>query len=159
MKYRNNIISAFLGFILGMVVNYTPKYNKPPNLQHHKRRKVSIAHNKVEADNHIITHVTLTCYQPLTSQCDNEPFTTSDGSKINLKHLKRGEIKWCAISRDLLYLFPKDKPKKIWTEGYGIYEVRDVMNKRYKHSIDLLIHPKDSMRIRKKNVKVKIYRF
>jgi 3D (Asp-Asp-Asp) domain-containing protein len=76
-----------------------------------------------------------------------------------LKHLKRGEIKWCAISRDLLYLFPKDKPKKIWIESYGIYEVRDVMNKRYKHSIDLLIQPKDSMKIRKKNVKVKIYRF
>ena len=40
MKYRNNIISAFLGFVLGMVANYTPKYNKPPNLQHYKRNKV-----------------------------------------------------------------------------------------------------------------------
>ena len=159
MKYKNNIISAFLGFVLGMVANYTPKCNKPPNLQHHKRRKVSIVHNKACTDKHIITHVTLTCYQPLASQCDNEPFTTSDGSKINLKHLKRGEIKWCAISRDLLYLFPKGKPKKIWIEGYGEYEVRDVMNKRYKHSIDLLIHPKDSMRIRKKNVKVKIFKY
>ena len=159
MKYRNNIISAFLGFILGMMANYTPKYNKPPNLQHYKRNKVNIRKGNVNRDKHITTHVTLTCYQPLTSQCDNEPFTTSDGSKINLKHLKHGEIKWCAISRDLLYLFPKDKPKKIWIEGYGIYEVRDVMNKRYKHSIDLLIHPKDSMRIRKKNVKVKIYKY
>ena len=129
MKYRNNIISAFLGFILGVMANYIPKYNKPPNFQHQKRKKVSVAHNKVGADEHIITHVTLTCYQPLPSQCDNEPFTTADGSKISLKHLKRGEIKWCAISRDLLYLFPKDKPKKIWIEGYGIYEVRDVMNK------------------------------
>ena len=159
MKYINNIISAFLGFILGMMANYTPKYNKPPNLQHYKRNKVNIRKGNVNRDKHITTHVTLTCYQPLASQCDNEPFTTSDGSKINLKHLKHGEIKWCAISRDLLYLFPKDKPKKIWIEGYGVYEVRDVMNKRYKHSIDLLIHPKDSMRIRKKNVKVKIYKY
>ena len=156
MKYRNNIISAFLGFVLGMVANYAPKCNKPPNSQHYKRNKVYIRNGNVNRDKHITTHVTLTCYQPLVSQCDNEPFTTSDGSKISLKHLKHGKIKWCAISRDLLYLFPKDKPKKIWIEGYGIYEVRDVMNKRYKHSIDLLIHPKDSMRIRKKNVKVKI---
>lgn len=159
MKYRNNIISAFLGFILGLMANYAPKYNKPPNLQHYKRNKVHIGRGNNKNIRHIVTHVTLTCYQPVVSQCDKEPFITSDGSKISLKHLRRGEIRWCAISRDLLYLFPKDKPKKIWIEGYGVYEVRDVMNKRYKHSIDLLIHPKDSMKIRKKNVKVKIYKY
>ena len=103
-----------------------------------------------------ITHVTLTCYQPVKSQCNSEPLITADGSKINLHHLKRGRIKWCAVSRDLLYLFPKNKPKKVFIEGFGIYEVRDVTNKRYKHRIDILIHPKDSKRISIKNVKVKI---
>ncbi len=103
-----------------------------------------------------ITHVTLTCYQPVKSQCDSEPLVTSDGSKINLRHLKRGGIKWCAISRDLLYLFPKNRPKRVSIEGYGIYEVKDVMNKRHKHRIDILIHPKDSKRISIKHVKVKI---
>ena len=102
------------------------------------------------------THVTLTCYQPVKSQCNSEPLVTADGSKINLHHLKRGRIKWCAISRDLLYLFPKNKPKKVFIEGFGVYEVRDVMNKRHKHRIDILIHPKDSKRISIKNVKVKI---
>ena len=104
----------------------------------------------------VVTHVTLTCYQPVKSQCDNEPLTTADGSKINLKHLKAEKIKWCAISRDLLYLFPKGKPKKIYIEGYGVYEVRDVMNKRHTHRVDILIHPKDSKRISIKNVKIKI---
>ena len=103
-----------------------------------------------------ITHVTLTCYQPVKSQCNNQPLVTADGSKINLHHLKRGRIKWCAVSRDLLYLFPKNKPKKVFIEGFGVYEVRDVTNKRYKHRIDILIHPKDSKRISIKNVKVKI---
>ena len=103
-----------------------------------------------------ITHVTLTCYQPVKSQCNSEPLITADGSKINLHHLKRGRIKWCAISRDLLYLFPKNKPKKVFIEGFGVYEVRDIMNKRHKHRIDILIHPKDSKRISIKNVKVKI---
>ncbi len=102
------------------------------------------------------THVTLTCYQPVKSQCDSKPLVTADGSKINLHHLKRGSIRWCAISRDLLYLFPKNKPKRVSIEGYGIYEVKDVMNKRHKHRIDILIHPKDSKRISIKNVKVKI---
>ena len=104
----------------------------------------------------VVTHVTLTCYQPVKSQCDSEPLTTADGSKINLKHLKAEKIKWCAISRDLLYLFPKGKPKKIYIEGYGVYEVRDVMNKRHTHRVDILIHPKDSKRISIKNVKIKI---
>ena len=103
-----------------------------------------------------ITHVTLTCYQPVKSQCNKEPLVTADGSKINLHHLKRGSIKWCAISRDLLYLFPKNKPKRVSIEGFGVYEVRDVMNKRHNHRIDILIHPKNSKRISIKNVKVKI---
>lgn len=111
--------------------------------------------NKAQSKS-IITHVTLTCYQPVKSQCNNEPLITSDGSKINLHYLKKGTIKWCAISRDLLYLFPKNKSKRVYIEGMGIYEVRDVMNKRHKHRIDILIHPKDSKRISIKNVKVKI---
>lgn len=103
-----------------------------------------------------ITHVTLTCYQPVKSQCDNKPLITADGSKINLHHLKNNKIKWCAISRDLLWLFPKNKPKKVYIEGYGVYLVKDIMNKRHKHRIDILIHPKDSKRISINNVKVKI---
>ena len=104
----------------------------------------------------IITHVTLTYYQPVKEQCDKQPLITADGSKINLHHLKKGKIKWCAISRDLLYLFPKNKPKRVYIEGFGVYEVKDVMHKRHKHHIDILIHPNDSRRISINNVKIKI---
>lgn len=103
-----------------------------------------------------ITHVTLTCYQPVKSQCNSEPLVTADGSKINLHHLKANKLRWCAISRDLLWLFPKDKPKRVYIEGFGIYQVKDVMNKRHTHRIDILIHPKDTKRISISNVKVKI---
>lgn len=102
------------------------------------------------------THVTLTYYQPVKSQCNSQPLITADGSKINLHHLKKGKIKWCAISRDLLWLFPKNKPKRVYIEGFGMYEVRDIMNKRYNHCIDILIHPKNSKRIKLNKVKVKI---
>ena len=104
----------------------------------------------------IITHVTLTYYQPVKAQCNSEPLVTADGSKINLRHLKQGRIKWCAISRDLLYLFPKGKPKRIYIEGFGTYQVRDVMNRRFRHSVDILIHPKNSKRIKLNKVKIKI---
>lgn len=54
-----------------------------------------------------ITHVTLTCYHPVKEQCGEYPLITSDSSKIDLTLLKEGKIKWCAVSRDLLWLFPK----------------------------------------------------
>ena len=92
-----------------------------------------------------VTHVTLTYYQPVKGQCDSKPLITADGSKINLNHLKSGKIRWCAISRDLLYLFPKGKPKRIYIEGFGTYQVRDI-----------LIHPKNSKRIKLNKVKIKI---
>lgn len=103
-----------------------------------------------------VTHVTLTYYQPVKEQCNSEPLVTSDGSKINLHHLKNGKIKWCAISRDLLWLFPKGKPKRIYIDGFGVYQVRDKMNKRWKHRVDILIHPKNSKRIKLEKVKIKI---
>lgn len=103
-----------------------------------------------------VTHVTLTYYQPVKGQCDSKPLITADGSKINLNHLKSGKIRWCAISRDLLYLFPKGKQKRIYIEGFGTYQVRDVMNCRFHHSVDILIHPKNSKRIKLNKVKIKI---
>ena len=116
---------------------------------------LSLGLSKAQSKN-VITHVTLTYYQPVKEQCDKQPLVTADGSKINLHHLKKGKIKWCAISRDLLYLFPKNKPKRVYIEGFGVYEVKDVMNKRFKHRIDILIHPKDSRKISISKVKVKI---
>lgn len=103
-----------------------------------------------------VTHVTVTYYQPVKSQCNSEPLVTADGSKINLRHLKQGRIKWCAISRDLLWLFPKGKPKRIYIEGFGTYYVKDVMNRRFTHRVDILIHPKDSKRIKLNKVKIRI---
>ena len=103
-----------------------------------------------------VTHVTLTYYQPVKEQCNSEPLVTADGSKINLHHLKQGKIKWCAISRDLLWLFPKNRPKRIYIDGFGVYQVRDVMNKRWNHRVDILIHPKDSRRIKLEKIKIRI---
>ena len=123
---------------------------------HSDQKQIRIHHNNNPPTASIITHVTLTCYQHVASQCDSDPLTTSDGSKINLSHLKSNKIRWCAISQDLLYLFPKGKKKLIWIEGYGIYEVRDVMNRNKHHHVDILQHPSNSTMILKKGVKIKI---
>lgn len=153
------IIISILAAILLSVIVYTSMYhkiahtiNKVPNKGNYDN-----IHIRKEIKRPIISHVTLTCYNPVQGQTDSEPLTTADGSKINLRKLRNKEISWCAISRDLLYLFPKNKPKVIYIEGYGEYLVKDVMNKRFNHRVDILIHPKESILVKKDNVKIKIY--
>ena len=80
--------------------------------------------------------ITLTVYNPVESQCDDTPLVTANGTKIDLEKLKRGEIKYCAVSKDLLSEIPYGSI--IYIEGYGEYEVVDTMNKRIKMGVDIL---------------------
>ncbi len=100
-----------------------------------------------------------TTYYCEVKQCDSDPFTTADGSVIDPIKLRNKEIRWCALSRDLIY---DEYRQGIHTEGFrGLFEfgdtiivysktcpqingkwvIHDTMNKRYKNSIDFLIHP------------------
>jgi len=98
-----------------------------------------------------------TTYQPTESQCDSNPLTTADGSKINPNYYQ----KWVALSRDLIYDEERQKLFSDTTHWRGrfrfgdtldIYSaknpnlngqwvVRDVMAARYKNSIDFLLEP------------------
>lgn len=126
----------------------------------HKSLTTNNIEQKQHTGHHKVTHVTITCYQPVRGQCAGNPLVTSDGSHINLAKLKAGKIRWCAVSRDLLYLFPKDKPKRIQITGCpqlnGIWEVRDITNRRFNHRVDILIHPQDNRRFKYKNIKIYI---
>lgn len=99
------------------------------------------------------THVTITTYNAVRSQCDRSPLITADGTKIDNRKLKSGEQKIVAISRDLLYAIPLGSVIDI--EGYGRYEVRDTMNSRFNHSIDILQHP-SKKNFKKNNIKIKL---
>ena len=99
------------------------------------------------------THVTITTYNAVRSQCDRSPLITADGTKIDNNKLKNGEQKIVAISRDLLYAIPLGSIIDI--EGYGKYEVRDTMNSRFNHSIDILQHP-SKKNFKKNNIKIKL---
>lgn len=99
------------------------------------------------------THVTITTYNAVRSQCDSSPLITADGTKIDHRKLKSGEQRIVAISRDLLYAIPLGSIIDI--EGYGKYEVRDTMNSRFKHSIDILQHS-SKKNFKKNNIKIKL---
>ena len=98
-----------------------------------------------------VTHVTLTTYNPVVSQCDSSPLVTADGTKIDVKKLKAGKIKYVGISRDLLWCIPLGSI--IHIEGHGTYEVRDTMNVRFNHCIDILQHS-SQQNFKKEKIKV-----
>ena len=104
-------------------------------------------------DTKFITHVTLTTYNAVASQCDDSPLVTADGTKIDMKKLKKGTIKYCAVSRDLLRYIPYGSV--IHIEGHGFYEVRDTMNKRFNHYIDILQH-KSQKNFKKEKIRVEV---
>ena len=99
------------------------------------------------------THVTVTTYNAVRSQCDKTPTITADGTRINHEMLKNGQQRIVAISRDLLHEIPLGST--ILIEGYGYYEVRDTMNPRFNHCIDILQHPSKE-NFKKKKIKVKL---
>ena len=90
----------------------------------------------IHADDKFITHVTLTTYNAVKSQCDETPDVTANGTIIDHKKLKQGKLKYCAISPDLLWCIPMGSVIEI--DGHGRYEVVDTMNARFNHRIDIL---------------------
>ena len=99
------------------------------------------------------TLITLTTYNPTASQCQGNPLQTADGSIINLQRLKKGSIKWCAISRDLLKTIPLGSIIEI--EGYGRYEVKDTMNSRFNHYVDIL-QDKSKENFKKTKIRIEV---
>ena len=99
--------------------------------------------------------MTITTYNAVRSQCDRSPLITADGTKIDNNKLKSGEQKIVAISRDLLYAIPLGS--LIYVEGHGYYEVRDTMNSRFKHRIDILQHS-SKKNFKKDKIKIKLVR-
>lgn len=89
-----------------------------------------------------------TRYNPVVGQCDADPLITADMSFIDTVKLENKEIRWVALSRDLLkrwngpinygdtiLIFSASKPII-----NGKWVVHDSMNKRYKKTIDFLYH-------------------
>ncbi len=97
--------------------------------------------------------VTLTTYKANESETDSTPNITASGFKIT--NPKKHKI--IAVSRDLKRKYKFGQKVRITGAGKynGTYRVHDVMNKRYKKRIDILIGHNDKQT---KLKKVKIYK-
>ncbi len=87
--------------------------------------------------------VTVTTYSPTVEQTDSTPLITASGFKINPTNPKKQRI--VAVSRDLKKKYKFGKKVRITGIGKlsGTYTIRDVMNKRYKKRVDILIGEDD----------------
>ena len=87
-------------------------------------------------------HVTVTMYQPVERQTDSTPNILADGTRIRTQ--EASNYKFIAVSRNLLkryggWLDFGDFILLKGTDGKdGVYQVRDVMNKRFVNRIDIL---------------------
>jgi 3D (Asp-Asp-Asp) domain-containing protein len=97
--------------------------------------------------------VTLTTYKASESETDSTPNITASGFKIT--NPKKHRI--IAVSRDLKKKYKFGQKIRITNAGKynGTYRVHDVMNKRYRNRIDILIGHNDKQT---KLKKVKIYK-
>lgn len=91
-----------------------------------------------------LLYVSCTVYNPVKSQCWGDPLITADGSKISISSLEKGEIRWIAVSRDLLRVhgFKLGDKVRLRCETEpginGVWEIHDTMAPRWKKKIDLL---------------------
>jgi 3D (Asp-Asp-Asp) domain-containing protein len=135
----------YLNFILSFIIVFLPSELK------NKERDIdeyitSITPSEV---------VTITTYTPSVEETDSTPLITASGFKINERNPRRHRI--IAVSRDLKRKYKFGTKLRIKGAGKydGTYTVRDVMNKRYKKRIDILVGKKDKQT---KVKKVKVYK-
>ena len=153
IKEQDNLIVLIMifGFLLTILLSTIFGKSKKPIIYEESNEEIEYKNyidSLKEVDEITLNYgdkveVTVTVYNPVVAQCDDTPLITADNSKINLNKLNNGDLKWIAVSRDLLKQGisygdkVKIKSKKDPTIN-GIYEVHDTMHKRWKKRIDLL---------------------
>ncbi len=154
--FNYTITPALCAVLVIMAVVVVVKQQKIDDLGH----QLELAHKTAEARKVLVEEarilqkamnmspvrtVTVTAYNPTTSQCDDDPLIAASMRKV-----RSGTI---AVSRDLFdqgWVFGR----KVRIEGYGIFEINDLMNKRFTQRIDIFMWDEGQARqFGKKNIK------
>ena len=154
MRYKNVLITCLM---ITNLITITFIFNKKPDIASYNTDYKEEYSYDQDINSDTINIKRATVYNAVVEQCDSDPFITADGSRINKRKLESGKLRWVALSQDLV----KDKYKaklhpglfkgkfkfgdtlrvesKIHTSMNGLWVVRDVMNRRYRKSMDFLI--------------------
>lgn len=116
----------------------------PTTLSNYKiGNEVKVTPKKIE-DTPIVDDtevVTLTIYSPIGKETDSTPNITASGFKIDINNPESHRI--IAVSRDLKRKWKFNQKVRIRKAGKynGVYTIKDVMNRRHKKRIDILVGP------------------
>ena len=88
-----------------------------------------------------IKKVSLTTYTTILKETDSTPLITASGLKLDSLNPKKHRV--IAISRDLKKIFAFGDKVMITNAGIynGIWYIHDLMHKKWKNRIDILINP------------------
>ena len=91
----------------------------------------------------VFKQVSLTTYTTDSIETDSTPLITASGFKLDSLNPKKHRV--IAISRDLKELFSFGDKVILSNAGKynGIWFIHDLMNKKWKNKIDILINPND----------------
>ena len=106
--------------------------------------KLAVYEKKIEEYENNKHQVTVTMYHPVSRQTDDTPNITADGSVIRISNAS--EYKYVAVSQNMLiraggFLNFGDYILLDAGKKSGVYQVRDVMNKRFINRVDILETP------------------
>jgi 3D (Asp-Asp-Asp) domain-containing protein len=132
MKYNK-----YLGMGLILLIVLGSFYSLRPN---HRTRAIVMQYPFILES---VKVVSLSTYRADTAETDSTPLITASGFKLDSLNPKKHRV--IAISRDLKELFSFGDKVKLTNAGKfdGIWIIHDVMNKRYKNKIDILINQSD----------------
>jgi 3D (Asp-Asp-Asp) domain-containing protein len=98
-----------------------------------------------------VMNLEVTAYTPTEMECDDDPLVAASMRKVRL-----GTV---AVSRDLFesgWVFGK----KIYITGQGIFEINDLMNKRFSNRIDIFMWERNkALEFGKRQAKVALLNF
>lgn len=86
--------------------------------------------------------VLATKYNPVPEQCGNNCLITADMSVIDLEKLENHDLRWIAVSRDLLDKYSMGDTIILKSKNHrisGEWIIHDVMPRKWRNKIDLLV--------------------
>lgn len=132
---RTQLIGYGFLFLIGLIL-----FDSVKNYLQPKSRLIAKATSIVKKE---VIKVSLTTYTITTQETDDEPLITASGFTLDSVNPKKHRV--IAISRDLREKFGFGDKVKLENAGKfnGIWFIRDLMHKKWKNKIDVLINPNE----------------
>lgn len=122
------LISSLVGFAAHTAATMETGEYYLARIEELSKERQQLVHQMAELKEIKIKEVTLTAYSPTVEECGPNPTVTASMAKV-----RPGIV---AVSRDLYeqgWVFGK----KVYVKGHGVFEIADLMSKRYTDRMDI----------------------